>query len=534
MRSDSFPQALKGLLAASAYPHAVRSIELIETHMSWVLLTGEYAYKIKRPVHYPFVDLRARAVRARLCEEELRLNRRFAPELYLALAPICEVGGQAVIDRPGRVIEQAVRMRQFDRAQELDALLRAGRVEPAELEAFGAALMQIHAQLPRVQPPDSRGTARAVRTVILSNLEQAAQALAALDRPHAIEALRTRVIEQLDASAAVIDARWAAGCVRECHGDLHARNIVRLDGGLVAFDCLEFEPTFRWIDVAEELAMLLADLDWREQPRLAHAFLGGYLAASGDYQGLRVLPLYRAHCALVRAKVAALNAQAAAEPLLRESAVAEMDALVDRAGRALRRRMPRLVLLCGLPGSGKTWLSKALGVRLGAVLLRSDVERRRLAGLPPQARSDSPPGSGLYTPEAGTAVYEHLAQCVQDVIGGGFTAIVDASFALQEDRQRMAALAHRLGARCWLVHCSAPYALLQQRIAQRQRKGEDASEADAAVLAWQQQRFEPIGAVPDMAVIEVDTADPACATRVMAVLQPPAAEPPAAEPPAAL
>jgi len=418
-------------------------------------------------------------------------------------------------------------MRQFDRGEELDALLRAGRVEPAELETFGAGLVQIHAQLPQAQPPDRRGTAAAVRTLILSNLDQAAQALATLDRPHVIEALRTRVIEQLEASAAMIDARWAAGRVRECHGDLHARNIVRLEGRLMAFDCLEFEPAFRWIDVADELATLLADLDWRDQPRLAHAFLGGYLSASGDYQGLRVLPLYRAHRALVRAKVAALNARASPDPQLRESSVAEMDALVDRAGRALRRRTPRLLLLCGLPGSGKTWLSQALGVRLGAVLLRSDIERRRLAGLPREARSESAPGAGLYTPEAGAAVYEHLAQCVQDVIGGGFTAIVDASFALHEDRLRMAAQANRLGVQCWLVHCSAPYALLQQRIAQRQRKGKDASEADAVVLAWQQQRFEPVGASPDMAVIEVDTADPACATRVMQALQPPAAEPPA-------
>jgi hypothetical protein len=527
-RSEALPAALTGLLAAGAYPHAVQSIELLETPMSWVLLTGEFAYKIKRPVHHPLLDLRARTARTRLCEEQLRLNRRFAPELYLGVSAICELDGQAVMDGAGPVIESALRMRQFDRAQALDALLRAGRVEAIELETFGAALARIHAQLPQLQPPDRRGTAAALRARIVSNLDQAAQALAALGRPHPIEALRARVLEQLDASAAVIDARWAAGRVRECHGDLHARNIVRLEGSLVAFDCLEFESACCWIDVADELAMLLADLDWRDRPRLAHAYLGGYLAESGDYQALRVLPLYRTHRALVRAKMAALQAQASTDPLLRESAVAEMDALVDRAGRALRRRTPRLLLLCGLPGSGKTWLSQALGVRLGAVLLRADIERRRLAGLAPQARTDSAAGAGLYTPQANAAVYEHLAQCMQDVIGGGFTAIVDASFALQEDRQRMAALAARLGAQCWLVHCSAPYGLLQQRIEQRQRKGSDASEPDAQVLASQQQRFEPVGAAPDMTVIEVDTADPTCATRVMAALQLPAAVPPAA------
>jgi aminoglycoside phosphotransferase family enzyme/predicted kinase len=521
-RSEAFPHALAGLLAEGAYPHPVRGVELVQTHMSWVLLTGDFAYKIKRSVHYPFVDLRAPAVRAHLCAEELRLNRRFAPELYLAVCSICEVGGRAVIDGPGPVIEYAVRMRQFERTQELDALLRAGSVEPAELEAFGVVLAQIHAQLPQAQPPEVRGTLSAVRTVILANVDQAAQACAAFGARPAIEALRARVLEQLDARAAMIAARWVAGRVRECHGDLHARNIVRLEGRLVAFDCLEFEPSFRWIDVADELAMLLADLDWRGQPRLAHAFLGGYLTCSGDYQALRVLPLYRAHRALVRAKVAALNAEAAPDALVRESWCVEMDALVDRAGRALRRQTPRLLVLCGLPGSGKTWLSQALGARLGAVLLRSDVERRRLAGLAPRARSGSAPGAGLYTSAASAAVYEHLAQRAQDVLGGGFTAIVDASFALQADRSRMAELAARLGARSWLIHCRAPEALLQQRLAQRQRADTDASEADAAVLAWQQQRFEPIEALPGMTVIEADTADGACVAQVMAALHPPA------------
>ncbi len=161
-------------------------------------------------------------------------------------------------------------------------------------------------------------------------------------------------------------------------------------------------------------------------------------------------------------------------------------------------------------------------MRLGAILLHSDVERRRLAGLPAQARSHSAPGAGLYTPEADAALYQHLAVSVEDVIGGGFTAIVDASFALQQQRQSLAALAARLGVRCWLIHCLAPETLLRQRIAQRQREGRDASEADAAVLAWQQQRFEPLEAAPGMTVIEVDTADAACATRVMAALQPPA------------
>ncbi len=521
-RSEAFPHALAGLLTPHGYPHAVGDVELIETPLSWVLLTGEHAYKIKRPLDHVGVDLRVRAVRAWVCEQELQLNRTFAPELYLAVCAIGEVEGQAVIDGAGPPIEHAVRMRQFECAQELDALLRAGDIEPSELEAFGTALARVHAQLPQVQPPDGRGKPSTVCVRVRSNLDQAAQALAALDKPLAIQALRAGVTAQLERSMPMLAARWAGGRVRECHGDLHARNIVRFEGRLLAFDRLEFEPALRWIDVADELATLLADLDWRGQPRLAHAFLGGYLLASGDYQALRVLPLYRAHRALLRAKQVALHARAASDPLVRASACVEMDALVDRAGRALRRRTPKLLVLCGLPGSGKTWLSQALGVRLGAVLLRSAVERRRLAGLCPDGRSEPAAAGALYTHAAGVAVYEHLAHCAQDVLGGGFTAIIDASFALRMDRARMAAMAARLGVPVWLVHCQAPWEVSQQRLAKRHDAGHEALQAYAELFDRQQQRFEPIEAEAGMEVIDANTADPACVARVMAALHPPA------------
>jgi aminoglycoside phosphotransferase family enzyme/predicted kinase len=520
-RSETFPHVLAGLLTPHGYPHPVSDVELIETPLSWVLLTGHHAYKIKRPVAHAGVDLQAPERRAQQCEAELALNRPFAPDLYLAVCPISEVDGKAVVDGAGPPIEYAVRMRQFERAQELDALLRAGDIEPAELEAFGTALAEVHARLPHVQPPDGRGKPSTVCARVRSNLDQAAQALAALDKPLAIQALRAGVTAQLDRSMPMLAARWAAGRVRECHGDLHARNIVRFEDRLVPFDRLEFDPASRWIDVADELATLLADLDWRGQPRRAHAFLGGYLLASGDYQALRVLPLYRAHRALLRAKQVALHAHGASDPRVRASACVEMDALVDRAGRALRRRTPGLVVLCGLPGSGKTWLSQALGVRLGAVLLRSAVERRRLAGLCPSVRSKPAAGAALYTDVAGAAVYEHLAHCAQDVLGGGFTAIIDASFALRTDRARMAAMAARLGVPVWLIHCWAPNEVWQQRLAQRHDAGPEALQADAALFARQQQRFEPIEAEAGMDVIEANTADPACVARVMAALHPP-------------
>lgn len=330
------PSHLAGLVSPEAYPHAVEKVQLVETHISWVLLTGEYAYKIKRPVAYPFVDLRSAERRAFYCAEELRLNRRFAPELYLEVCEVREEGGSIRIGGSGRIVEHCVKMRQFARDEELDRLVDAGHLEPDALDRFGRDLAAIHARLPAAGAAEPWGSADQVRRGMLENIEQYEQAARRAEFPIAPN-LRAEVTVRLAELAGEIDARRAQGRVRECHGDLHARNIVRRDARLIAFDCMEFEPAFRWIDVAEEVALLLADLRARGQTRPAHAFLSGYLAESGDYGLCRVLDLYKTHRALTRAKIAAL-----------EGVQSHHDAQLAEARRALARKSPLLVLVTGL------------------------------------------------------------------------------------------------------------------------------------------------------------------------------------------
>ena len=249
-----------------------------------MLLTGEYAYKIKKPVCYAFVDLRSAERRAFLCGEEVRLNRRFAPTLYVGVCDIIARDGTARIAGQGDVIEHAVRMRQFEREDELDRLLASGRIAPPELEAFGRDLAAIHAGLPVADDAQAWGRPAAVRSLVLENLEQCAQVAMPLGTDAELRALRQPCTARLEAAEPWIAARRQAGRVRECHGDLHSRNIVRYAGHLAAFDCLEFDPAFRWIDVADEIAFLLMDLDARRFPLHAQAFRGGYLAQCGDYQ----------------------------------------------------------------------------------------------------------------------------------------------------------------------------------------------------------------------------------------------------------
>ncbi|HVN46844.1 MAG TPA: AAA family ATPase [Steroidobacteraceae bacterium] len=494
----SLPDHLQALLQRRAYPHPVRAVDVIETHISWVLLTGAFAYKIKRPVHYAFIDQRSARQRRALCHEEVRLNRRFAPALYLGVCAIRRRGGEARIGGSGSVIEHAVRMRQFPHSQQLAALLTARRIEPAELASFGAQLASVHAALPAARAGQQWGEPGAQIAAIKQNAAECVRAAAALARQApgrdiaALRATQARLGRWADAAWPLLAARFAARRVRECHGDLHAGNIVRYQGRLLPFDCLEFDAALRWIDVADEVSFLVADLEARGRPRHAHAFLDGYLRASGDYQGCLLLPVFRAHRALVRIKVMALTASApGTSPAAARAARGSFRSYLECATRALAPRRPALVLMSGLSGSGKTWLAGQLSPALQAVHLRSDIERKRLAGLEPLARSASALARGLYTQEMSTAVYDRLAECAADALAGGYTTIVDATFGRVAERLRLRALAARLGVTLCIVYCHAPRSVLRRRLMQRARRGKDPSEANIEVLRWQEGHFVP-------------------------------------------
>jgi aminoglycoside phosphotransferase family enzyme/predicted kinase len=499
------PEHLTGLLQPQAYPHPVDTVTLVETHVSWILLTGAIAYKIKRPVVFPFVDLRSPGRRGFFCAEEVRLNRRFAPELYLDVCPVVLRHGQAHIGGAGEAVEHAVKMSQFRREAQLDNLLAHSRIAPVELEAFGRDLARIHAELPAAEPPAPWGTPQGVRTGMTNNFEECVEASAVFDTSCDVRVLRPQLERRLDEASPWIADRREDERVRECHGDLHAANVVRLESRLVAFDCMEFEPAFRWIDVADEIAFLLADLDAQHYPLHEQAFLSGYLAGSGDYQACRLLPLYKAHRALVRTKVTALSRSTSQRSDAEDAGAYKQRAYLECAARVLARRRPILVLMSGLSGSGKTWLAEKLAPLLGAVHLRSDIERKRLAGIAEHARSGSAVGTGMYSRAFTRRVYEHLEAAAEDVLAGGYVAIVDATFARRSDRGAFRRLARRLGATGCLIHCRAAHEVLVRRIIERHLQGEDASEADVAVLDWQKEHWEPVGADEQWAVIPADT-----------------------------
>jgi aminoglycoside phosphotransferase family enzyme/predicted kinase len=499
--SAGLPQHLAGLLDPASYSHPARDIRVVETHTSWVILTGDYAYKIKRPVRFPFLDFTTLARRELFCQEELRLNRRFAAPLYLQVCPVVQHGARVQMNGVGEVIEFAVRMRQFDAAAELGTLLEHGQVTIADIEDFAVALARIHRTLPQL--PSNREPQRTTQLL----LENAAQCMAATAGDTACARVRQcawQMRDELARLGAVLARRDQEGFVRECHGDLHVSNVARIDGCLQAFDCLEYEPEFRRIDVAQEIAFLAMDLAAHSRSTLASAFLNAWLSETGDYHACECLNLYEAHCALVRAKVTALNAARAAGhdriPLLDRQR-----ALIGIAHARLQRDPPLLILMQGLSGSGKSWLAQRLARELPAISIRSDLERRRLAGLAPQAQSGAGVASGLYAPSVSDEVYQHMAGLARAVLRGARHVIVDAAFLRRSSRRLFAALATEYGLVPVVVACEAPLPTLRARIERRGARGDDPSEATLEVLEWQRQHAEPIAADEGLEVIVADT-----------------------------
>lgn len=517
------PDHLQGLLTPTAYPHHVAAVEVVETQLSWVLLAGERVYKIKRPVVYPFVDFSTLERRHHFCLEELRLNRRFAPELYLEVCSISGSGEQARIGGPGPATEYAVVLRRFDRKEELDVLVRDGRISAAELAAFGQRLAGIHESLPRAAADDPVGQPATIVAAITRNVAECLDAAEVFGGAARVAEVGSGLAGECARLERALARRMREGRVHECHGDLHLSNVVRMKGELIPFDCLEFQPAFRHIDVAQDVAFMTADLQGYEQPRLATAFLNGWLTATGDYDACTVLRLYEADRALVRAKVLALLARATPRPApqMFQLYARRHAGYVAVAEHALAPRAPQCIMMHGLPGSGKSWLAARLAGELAAVPISSDVERKRLAGLQPLDPSHSAIDQGLYTAAQTASVYKRLSDCAAQVLSGQRTVIVDANFGLRQQRAALAARCRELGLRVSVVSCDAPTPVLLERIRSRQTQA-TVSEAGAAVFWQQMERREVIDAAEGLTVIVADTTRPDVVQRTCAALGTPA------------
>lgn len=505
--ADTLAQAamLRELLHAHCFPHAAGRIDWIETHISTILLAGEYAYKFKKPVSFGFLDFSTLELRRHYCEEELRLNRRLAPSLYIDVVAIVRIrDGLAVAAcEASDAIEYGVRMRRFAQSALLDHMLANGELTAHHLDTLAETVAAFHAQIASNLASEF-GTPESIALPMRQNFSQIGPLLESEGEIADLRSIEAWSISRHEELSTLMRARKHGGFVRECHGDLHLGNIIWSEGEIHIFDCIEFNPGLRWIDVSSEIAFTVMDLTSRGRPDWGARFLNYYLEITGDYACLRLISYYLVYRAMVRAKVARIRATQG-ERALDQEALGDYAEHMRLAASFMAPRRAGLIITRGVSGVGKTTVTQPVLESLGAVRLRSDVVRKSLHGLKQDARSESALGSGLYTDAASHETYAELLRLAAQVMEAGYPVIVDATFLRRSQRDAFQALAMSMGVPFLLLDCHAEPDELRRRIVLRQASANDASEATVAVLEWQLQHDEPLETQEMPFAIDIDT-----------------------------
>jgi uncharacterized protein len=492
-------ELVKQLLACpGCFHHASDDMQYMETHISHLLLVGDLVYKIKKPLNLGFLDFSTLEKRRQCCEEELRLNRRLAPELYLAVVRIGGSSQQPRLDGAGPPIEYAVKMRRFRQR----ALLSQTPPDQAELAELARQIADFHQRIPRAATTSDWGTPAAV----LDPMEQNFQHIRNLKHPlldsDRLDSLQNWTENFMLNLTPLLQERRELGKIRECHGDLHLGNITRFEGRLMPFDGIEFNPALRWIDVLSDLAFLLMDLQHRGLTQAAAQLLNDYLELAGDYAGLPLLPFYLLYRAMVRAKVCAIRfCQSDIDKSEAAELLDEYRRYLNLAESVSSHPPAALLLTHGLSGSGKSTVSGWLAQQLMAIRIRSDVERKRLF-----PGDDQGAQGRRYASSATATTYAHLCAMAERLLRAGFAVIVDAAFLKQGQRQPFFQLAESLQTPLLILDCQAETSLLHARIAQRDASGDDPSEADLKVLKMQQSQQEALSDEERRRSVVIDTA----------------------------
>jgi len=497
---------IEKLLNPDFYPHPVEEIQLLETHISWVILTGNYVYKLKKPVNFGFLDFSTLSKRKHYCSEELRLNKRLAPQIYLQTVSINGTEDHPQLDGPGPAIEYAVKMRQFRQQDQFDRLLTNQQLYRQDIIELAQIIAQFHQFTEQTALTSAFGDAAHIHIPVTENFSQI-DALLENETDHSllsdIASWSQREFERLQSNFA---QRKQLGFVRECHGDMHLRNIAKFHDAIVIFDCIEFNDNLRWIDVISEIAFIEMDLHDRGRRDFANVLLNTYLQNTGDYAAMVLLRFYLVYRAMVRAKVDCIRAhQEDIDPDEQRQTVKEFRHYLNLAQQYTKPAAPYLIITCGLSGCGKTYITDQLMDYLPFIRLRSDVERKRLFGLASAESSKSAVGRGIYTAEASQRTYAKLADLCRTVLNAEWSVLVDAAFLKQEQRQQFRNIAAELHVPFLILHFTAPQAVLIQRLDQRQRQRKDASEADRQVLTTQIKHQQPPSSDEQAHTTEIDS-----------------------------
>jgi len=481
--------------------------DLIQTHISSVIATGDTVYKLKKPVDFGFLDYSTLERRKHFCEEEVRINSRFAPQLYMGVVAVTGSVEYPQLGGEGDPIEYAVKMHRFAPEEQLDTIVTSSGLTDGQCDAIADSAAMLHAGAVPVENGSDFGSPERVLAPMTENFDL----MASLERNEVLSADVSALKAWTEAEHArlkpILIERRRKGCIRECHGDLHLHNMAIYRGNLLLFDAIEFNPYLNHIDVISDLAFLLMDLEYRGLFAQSRRILNRYLEHTGDYAAVALLPFYKTYRAMVRAKVLALHASQQVPDKERESLLLEIRRYIALAKTYGEKGERFLVITHGLSGAGKSTFALDLVEQLGALRLRSDVERMRL--FPRKEGTED-----IYTAEATKRTYARLESLAEAVLRGGVPVVADATFLRVAYRRQFRILAERLGLPLLILDITCDDAELKRRLRRRVMENSDVSEADIAVLETQKRFAEPLKDEEKDFVMTISCSESAVAEKV--------------------
>ena len=503
MNRASIPTLIKQMLKPDFYPHPVsKKIQLVQTHISYILLTGDYAYKVKKPVNFGFLDFSTLEKRSHFCQEELRLNFIGAAELYLEVLPITQDGEQYHLGGTTEAVEYALKMHQFAEEGLLSTMLERGKLSESHIEELGKVVAHYHAQTETSDYIRSFGEVDKVRRSIDENYEVTSKYIGKAQTETQYKETKAYTDNFFIQHPQLFVNRIKNDWIRECHGDLHLRNICTWHSQILLFDCIEFNESFRFVDVMYDIAFTVMDLEARERKDLANIFLNTYLEQTGDWEGLQLLPLYLSRQAYVRAKVNSflLDESEVSLDVKEESRKIAAD-YYKQAWNYTKPKQGKLFLMSGVSGSGKSTVARYLSPKLGAIRIRSDAVRKHLAGIPLLERGSDK----LYTEAMSSKTYSKLLELGIMLTTQGFTVILDAKYDKLNVRADAIAAAKQHQIPLKIIQCTAPEEILRDRL---NRRSGDITDATANLLSSQLQNAEPFSDEEKSYLKILDTTEP--------------------------
>ncbi len=501
------PEVARALLKPEAYAEVPGQIELRQTQMSFVFLTDDYVYKVKKPVNLGYLDYTTLEKRHYFCWRELELNRRLCPDTYLGVVPIVRRQGNILIGGQGEVIEYAVKMRRLPQARMMDFLLRRNKVLPEMVVKVAKKLARFHQRAETGAEISAFGDLLAIWQNISENFTQTEKYIGNTISRGKYQRLKGYNERFLEEKASLFKRRVVAGKIRDCHGDLHAAHIC-FTRGICIYDCIEFNDRFRYSDVASEVAFLAMDLDHYGCAELSHSFVNAYVDESKDKELLELLNFYKCYRAYVRGKVASFKLD---DPYITQSEkgkTKEVARSYFELASAYIRSRPILLITTGLVGTGKTTLALALAGNLGLVVISSDITRKELASIPKTEHRFEEFDSGIYSPEFSRLTYDTMFTKAGELLSKDRPVIIDASFTRSEERQKAKELAQEAGADFFIVECRLDEGAIKKRLEERLKEG-SVSDGRWEIFESQKKRWKAVTEVPKERHLIIDASLPA-------------------------